>query len=398
MHREVYLDHNATSPLLPEVAKAMAEAAAAHFGNPSSQHQAGRRARRALDEARDAIGRLVGARRGGRAPDRVLFTSGGSEANNLALFGLSGIWRTRSGEITAPPELIISAIEHPSVQAPAERFEQSGWQVHRAPVTADGVLDLAAFSDLISERTRLVSLMLCNNETGVQQPIAAAAAICRARGIPLHTDATQAAGKLSLNFAELGVTAMTLSAHKLGGPAGVGALVVDGAATLEPLLVGGFQQAGLRPGTEPLSLAVGFHRALDYWQANRETIVARILDLRDRFERELRAAWPDLVVNGAAAPRAPHTSNLAFVGSNRQAVLMALDMAGVACSTGSACASGSSEPSHVLLAMGAAPEIVASSIRFSLGPNTTTADIDAAIERIRNVLRSIGSVSKASHP
>lgn len=374
MADSIYLDHNATTPLLPEVAATMAACQAAAHGNPASQHRAGRRARQLLDEARDRIGRLLGARMDGHEQGRVVLTSGGTEANNLAMFGLAAAGPDR--------EIIVSLIEHPSVLGPAEQLERLGWRVHRLGVSRDGVVDLGELAELLSERTRLVSIMLGNNETGALQPVAEAATLCQAAGVPLHTDAVQVAGKLPIDFQALGVAAMSVSAHKLHGPVGSGALIVRHDAVLAPQLFGGFQQESLRPGTENLVAAVGFSAALAAWQRETDARRQRLASLRDRLERRLAAGFPGLVVNAAGAPRLPHTSNLAFPGLDRQALLMALDLAGVACSTGSACASGSSEPSHVLQAMGVPAEILGSSLRFSLGATTTEAEIDAAAERI----------------
>jgi cysteine desulfurase len=369
------LDHNATTPVLPEVAAAMADCYGQDYANPASQHQAGRRARRVLEDAREAIGQMLGADFSGRQPDRVIFTSGGTEANNLAIFGLA-----LTG--AEPGEIISSAIEHPSVQGPLAHLEGLGWLVHRLGVTRDGVVRLDQFEALINSRTRLVSIMLGNNETGVLQPVAELAQIAAAHGVPLHTDAVQVVGKLPVAFGALGVTALSLAAHKFHGPAGIGALLVAGGARLSPQLFGGFQQGGLRPGIEPLALAVGLRRALELFQAAAEPRAQRMRELRNRLEAGLKAGFEGTRVNGAGAPRLPHTSNLAFLGLDRQALAMALDLAGIACSTGSACASGSSEPSHVLLAMGCSREIVASSLRFSLGAETTADEIDEAVRRI----------------
>jgi cysteine desulfurase len=372
----VNLDHNATTPVLPEVAEAMAACYGQGYANPASQHQAGRRARRVLEDAREAIGQVLGANLGGRQPDRVIFTSGGTEANNLAIFGLAHAGSAEPGEI------ISSAIEHPSVQGPLAHLESLGWLVHRVGVTRDGMVRLDQFETLINPRTRLVSIMLGNNETGVLQPIANLARMAAAHGVPMHTDAVQVVGKLPVAFGALGVTALSLTAHKFHGPAGVGALLLAGGSRMSPFLLGGFQQGGLRPGTEPVALAVGLRRALELFQAEAEPRAQRMRELRNRLEAALKAGFEGTRVNGVGASRLPHTSNLAFLGLDRQALAMALDLAGVACSTGSACASGSSEPSHVLLAMGCSREIVASSLRFSSGAETTAAEIDEAVRRI----------------
>ena len=391
MNNIIYLDHNATTPLLAEVAAAMADCQAAGHGNPASQHQAGRRARQLLDDARETIGRLVGARMTGRQPDRVLFTSGGTEANNLAILGLAWAAAT-SGE---PGEVIISAIEHPSVIGPAEQLERMGWTVHRLGVSPDGVVDLAELRSLMNERTRLVSIMLGNNETGVLQPVDEAAALCARAGVALHTDAVQVLGKLPLDFRDLGVSAMSISAHKLHGPVGIGALLLKHGVTLAPRQFGGFQQEALRPGTESLVLAVGFCKALELCAGGRRRAPAA----NDGASRSARSGVSRRVFGTGGqwgrSARLPHTANLAFRGLDRQALLMALDLAGIACSTGNACASGSSEPSHVLESMGVDADILASSLRFSLGATTTRADVDAAVTRILAVCAKVPGAKSA---
>ncbi len=397
--QNIYLDHNATAPLLPEVAAAMARCHATLYANPASQHSAGRRARQALEDAREGIADILGADVASARGDTLIFTSGGTEANNLALFGLAG---------ETPCRIAVSAIEHPSVAEPAKDLRRRGWQVDVVPVTAAGVVSsrhtpcavsvadslresrqLAERVDQIPDGTRsvpatyrLVSVMLGNNETGALQPIADLASVFQKAGTLLHTDAVQAIGKVPVNFRQLGVAAMTIAAHKFGGPRGIGALVLRQGVKLRPQLHGGFQQAGLRPGTEDVALAVGMHTALMAWQREASVRTSRLATLRDRLERAMRAGWPRLVVHAAAAERLPHTSCLGFPGLNRQALVMALDLAGVACSTGSACASGSSDPSPALVAMGCEKEVLEGSIRLSLGIATTAAEIDEAARRI----------------
>jgi cysteine desulfurase len=285
--------------------------------------------------------------------------------------------------------VIISSVEHPSVTGPAEQLERRGFDVCRVRVDSAGVVDQQHFRELLTPTTRLVSIMLANNETGVLQPIELLAGLCREVGVPFHTDAVQAVGKIPVHFAQLQVTALTLTGHKFHGPRGVGALLLQRPARIDPILFGGFQQMGLRPGTEPLELAVGLHHALQVWQRDSQTRTARMSALRDRFEQLLRDAAIGVVVNGLDAKRLPHTSNVAFPRLDCQAVHMALDMAGVACSIGSACASGSTEPSAVLLAMRLPADIVESSLRFSLGAFTTRQDIDTAAERIIQAMRRL---------
>ena len=384
----IYLDHNATAPMLPEVADAVREASLRYHGNPASQHEPGRQARRALETARASVGELLGACTTGVAADRVIFTSGGTEANNLALTGLA----QRAGASPPPappappaPRLIISAIEHPSVARTAEHLAAHGWQIDCLPVDRRGVVRLDQLAEFLTADVLLASVMLANNETGVVQPVAAIAAACRQRGVPIHTDAAQAVGKTPVNFRELGVDALTATAHKFHGPLGIGVLLVRHGVRLEPALRGGFQQAEARPGTESAALAIGMATALERWHAEAEARRLRLSALRDELERTILAGCPSAVVIGAGATRLPHSANIAFPGLDRQALVMALDLAGVAASTGSACASGSSEPSPTLLAMGLPEEQISSSVRFSLGATTTAAEIDDAARRILNV-------------
>lgn len=365
----------------------MAQANAAAYANPASQHAEGRHARRTLEDAREEISRLLGADLTDRTPDRLIFTSGGTEANNLAILGLTGANVARAGR------MIISSIEHPSVAAAADFLAQRGWQIDRLAVSRDGVVQLDLLDELLAMPSplgapRLVSVMLANNETGVLQPIAEIVRRCStsAAPLPIHTDAVQAVGKIPVRFRELGVAAMSIAPHKFGGPRGIGALLVRHGIDIQPILHGATQQFGLRPGTESVALVLGFLAALRAWDADRNERPQRMAALRDRFETAIQTAYPHLKINGCVAPRLPHTSNVAFLGHDRQALFMALDMAGICCSTGSACASGSSEPSPTLLAMGLAKEIVDSSLRFSIGPTTTADEIDEALRRISAVL------------
>jgi cysteine desulfurase len=353
-----------------------------------------------LEEAREGIGRLLGADMSGRQPDRLIFTSGGTEANNLALFGLpeknpSPAGRGQGEGAASLPPVFISTIEHPSITGPAAALEARGVRVERLPVSSDGVLRVDRLAALLDEAVakgtppQLVSVMLGNNETGVLQPVAEVARLCAAAGVPLHTDAVQAAGKIPVNFRVLGPAAMTISAHKFHGPRGIGALVVRPDVHVEPLLFGGVQQGGVRPGTESVALAVGIHTALRLAHDDLHNRHRHLTSLRDHFESGLKAAWPKVVINGAAASRLPHTSNVSFPGLDRQALLVAFDLAGVCCSTGSACASGSTDPSPVLLAMGLPRDVVNGALRFSFGVTNTAAEIDDAVRRILGVVREM---------
>ena len=376
----IYLDHNATTPVLPEVADAVREASLRYSANPASQHSAGRQARRMLEATRQRVAQLLGAKTSGMDADRVIFTSGGTEAANLAIFGLVGA--TEAGG-----HFVTSGIEHPCVIQAAEKLP--GCEVTQLSASTDGRIEVETLRQALRTDTRAVSMMLANNETGVVQPIADMASVCAEQGIVMHTDAAQAIGKMPVRFTDLGAQAMSLAAHKFYGPLGVGALVLRHSVALEPSLFGGHQQAGLRPGTESVALAIGLFTALECCLKTLHQESTRIAELRDRFEQRLITELPELVVNGGKAERLPNTSNLGFVGWERQALLMALDQAGIACSSGSACASGSSEPSPTLLSMGLKSEVVEGSIRFSLGRTTTALEIDQACRRILSVCQRL---------
>lgn len=352
MSEFVYLDYNATAPLRPEAASAVAEASAI-TGNPSSVHRFGRAARRLVEDSREAVAALVGA-----DPSGIVFTGGGTEANNLALTG-SGRRRP-----------LISAGEHDSVV-------QAAPAATPIPLTADGTADLAALDALLGEAGAdvLVSVQLANNETGVIQPVAAIAERAHSRGALVHCDAVQAAGRIPVDLAALGVDMLSLSAHKLGGPQGVGALVLSGDLDLAPLQRGGGQERRRRAGTENVAGIAGFAaaaRAAEGELARQSETAA----LRDRLEAGVRALAPEAVIFGAAAPRLANTSCFAVSGLSAETQVMALDLAGVAVSAGAACSSGKVAPSRVLSAMGAAPALAAAAIRASLGWASVAADVE----------------------
>jgi cysteine desulfurase len=386
----IYLDHNATTPLLPEVAEAMRACWDEPLLNPGSQHEFGRRARRVLEDARERIAELLGAKTAGVDTDRVIFTSGGTESNNLAIRGLLQRATGFSPPNAKPAHLIISAVEHPSIRSLADELNRQGQKVGLLAVDEDGVIRVDELEPMLQSNTAAVAAMLGQNETGVLQPVAKLAEVCKRHNVPLHTDAAQVVGKLPVDFRALGAATMTVAAHKFHGPVGIGALIVRSGIDLAPQLFGGVQQAGLRPGTEPVALVVGMRRALELWNDEQHERTTHLRELRDRFERAILAGWPAAIIAGARADRLPHTSNVAFVGLDRQALFIALDQAGVACSTGSACASGSSEPSPVLSSMGLDPRIVSSALRFSFGIATTRAEVDEAAERIIRICNDLG--------
>ncbi len=375
--QKIYLDHNATAPILPQVIDAVVGCYRAGHMNPASQHLFGQSARRVLEEARERIAFLLGA---DPVSDRLVFTSGGTEANNLAILGIAN---STGGNV------IISSIEHPSAVGAAQRLAQRGVEIRSTSVTPDGVVQPASVEKQIDEQTQLVSVMYGNNETGVVQPVVEIAEACRQRGVPFHTDAVQAVGKICVDFQKTGASAVSVSAHKFHGPRGIGALLLKSDTPIEAILFGGFQQGGIRPGTEAVAPAIGMCKSLELWHKEADERFTRMQNLRDRLEHTLLEAIPELRVNGISAERLPHTSNIAFPGRDRQALLMALDFVGLACSTGSACASGSSEPSPVLLAMGCPKAVVDGSLRFSLGATTTAAEIDEAARRIIHVAHEL---------
>ncbi len=378
--QRIYLDHNATSPLDPEVLEAMRP----HWlaaGNAESRHAAGRSARRAWEGAKESVARVLGA-----DPGEVVFTSGGTEANNLAIFGLTDLDR-------GPGHLVASALEHPAVAEPVAQLEAAGWAVDRIAPDCEGIVAAERMAASFRPETRLATLMLANNETGALQPVARLASLAREHDIPVHTDAVQAVGRVPVDFHALGVATLAASAHKFHGPVGAGLLLVREGVRLRPGLFGGGQQQGRRPGTVAVPLAVGLAAALERWQAEADARARRWSALRDHFEAGLIAALgPDRVLrNGPADPsvRLPQTLNVGFPGLDGDALLMQLDLAGVAASLGSACASGTTRPSPTLQAMRVPDDRLRSSVRFSLGAGTTEGEVEDALRRTVEVVARI---------
>jgi cysteine desulfurase len=397
----LYLDHAATTPMLPEAWEAMRPFAAENFGNPSSAHTSGRKARQALEDARERIADCLHA-----SPDEVIFTSGATEANNLALFGLAG---------SPPGHILASPIEHPCVMEPLRQLAARGFDVEYLPVNADGVVSVNAFRERLRPDTRLATVMLVNHETGAIQPVADLAT----GKVLFHTDAAQAIGKMpvaafvgvpalagrpvedrsgarsasedqtsnlacasgSSEASPLGVATLSMSAHKFGGPKGIGALLVRKGTKLTPQLFGGHQQQGRRPGTEPVALAVGMAVALEIATARLNEAAKAMRCLRDQFLEQLQTTCPPVIVNSPATG-SPFFANVSFPGCRADLLLMKLDLAGVACSTGSACSSGSLLPSPVLQAMGVPDDVLRSAMRFSFGPGMTAELMDEAAGRI----------------
>ena len=375
--RPIYLDHAATTAMREEVREAMRPFESERFGNPSSSHRWGRQARGALEESRERIAAALGARRA-----EICFTGGGTEADNLAVLGT---WR-RHG---APGRWVAcSAIEHSAVLGAVERAAAEGASSQTLGVSADGVVDIGALDEALRLPTVIVAVMWVNNEVGTIQPIEQLAAICRERGVLFHTDAVQAFGRTPVRVDRAHCDTLAISAHKIGGPKGIGAIYTRAGVELEPLTRGGGQESGLRPGTQNVAAAVGFARAAELAVAELETERARLYAVRDVLESELRRACPELIVNAVAAERAPHVVNLSVPGIDPDALVIGLDLEGVAASAGSACHSGSHEPSHVLTAMGRARDDEAA-IRLSLGHDTTESDVRAAAERFGRVVRRL---------
>lgn len=363
----IYFDHNATTPLDPEIAALMAASGTEAFGNASSLHAAGRRARAALESARRTVLAALGD------PDgRLVFTSGGTEADNLALLGAAES-RAADGR-----HVVVSSIEHHAVLQAAEVLRRRGWAVTVAPVTPEGSVDLAALERAITPGTTVVSVMHANNEVGTVQPIPQIAALAHARGAWLHTDAVQSFGRIPVEVRALGADLATLSAHKCYGPKGAGALYLRRGVTITPQHVGGPHEQGLRAGTEAVAAMVGMAKAVEL-AVGRRLAWDRVARLRDQLVAGLQAGVPDVVLNGHPTARVPNTANVSFLGCDGEALLIAFDLAGIGVSTGAACASGSTEPSHVLAAMQVPAAVARGSIRFSLGLTTTAAEVTQAL-------------------
>ena len=365
----IYLDHSATTPVRTEVMEAMLPFFGPRFGNPSSTHRWGREARVALDEARERLARALGA-----SADEICFTSGGTESDNLAVLGT---WRALR---QSRPAVVSTPIEHKAVLAAVHEVEAEGGTARLVDVGPDGRVDQASFGAALGDDVALCSVMWVNNEIGVVQDIPALAGEARSRGTRFHTDGVQALGKVAIDLRSAPVDYLSISGHKVGAPKGIGALFVRRGAPITPLLFGGSQDRGRRPGTENVAMSVGLARAVELAVADREAECARLERLRDTLESALLARVPDAVVHGRGAPRAPHILNVSVPGTDSESMLMALDLQGVACSAGSACQSGSIDPSHVLTAIGVPHELAAASVRFSLGALTTEAHVTRVAE------------------
>ncbi|MBN1525869.1 MAG: aminotransferase class V-fold PLP-dependent enzyme [Spirochaetales bacterium] len=385
--KSVYMDYNATTPLHPEVKQEMIEAFDL-FGNPSSMHEPGRRARNRVERVRQLTASFLGA-----APDEVVFTGGGSESNNtvIKMYTCSGchahcVKNERN-------EIITSAIEHPSVLEATQYLESNGKLVHFLPVDAAGKISIDAFREKISAKTGLVTLMLANNEIGTIQDIKTMTQIAHEYGALVHTDAVQAIGRIPVHVDDLGVDYLSFSGHKFYGPKGIGVLYSRRAKPFCRFIHGGHQEAGRRAGTTNALGIIGMGKALEMVEKEMDETIVRVKAMRDRLESGLKDRIPDILVNGHPADRLCNTLNVSFQGAEGEAILLYLDLEGIAVSTGSACSTGTLEPSHVLLATGVGPELAHGSIRFSLGRETSDEEVDYVLEAVPPIISRVRNMS-----
>jgi len=385
--RTVYLDHAATTPVRPEVLEAMLPYLGAEaFGNPSSAHRVGRAARAGVEQAKRQVAAALRVE-----PNQVIFTSGGTEADNLAIIGSALAARDHGG----PFRVAVSATEHKAILAAAHAVKHLGGEEIILPVDRDGVVVDDAVAAALAGGVAVVSVMWVNNEVGTVQPVPALAARCRDAKTAFHSDAVQAFSKIPVDLQDVPCTFLTISGHKIGAPKGIGALIVRDRHALEAIIHGGGQQFGIRPGTENVPGIVALGRAAELAAAEQAATAARVSALREDLERRFLAAVPDAVVNGAGGPRAPQTASFSIPGADGEALLMHLDLAGIACSGGSACSTGSVEPSHVLTAMGVPAELGTAALRFSFGRESTPADVDAVVETMPRVVAKVRSLTGA---
>ena len=379
----IYLDHNATTPLDTVVVDRMAQALHDVWGNASSVHHFGQQAKAALDEARASVSTLLSA-----DPSEIVFTAGGTEADNIAIRGAA-----EALEPSGRKHLITCGIEHEAVLATMKAMARRGWRVSTVPVDSSGIVSVDRLREVITDDTALVSIMHANNEIGTVQPIAALAAVAHEHGALFHTDAVQSAGKLPLDVRALGVDLLSIAAHKFYGPKGAGALWLKRGVRLLPSITGGRQERNRRAGTENVPALVGLGVAAARAKLKLETEAPRLSALRDRLEAGVLASIPGTERNGAASPRVPNTTNISVEGVEAESLLIGLDLAGIAVSSGSACSSGTLEPSHVLKAMGYPHARTLGSIRFSLGESNTDAHIDRVLEALPPIVEKLRSLT-----
>ena len=381
----IYLDHNASTPVRPEVLEAMLPYFGEHFGNASSVHAFGQEAKGALEDARAQVAALLNA-----TPGEIVFTSGGTESDNIGLIGGARALPFKGRHV------IVSQIEHDAVRHAADALEREGYTVTRVAPDPRGVVSAESIAAAIRPDTALVSVMAANNETGVMQPVREIGQVCASRGVAFHVDAVQAAGKVPIDVQAWQATLATIAGHKFYGPKGVGALYVKRGFKPVPLQFGGEHEKGRRPGTENVPAIVGLGKASELAREELAQNAPRIETLRDRLEAVLMDRVPNVVRHGEGAPRVPNTSHLSFVGAEGEHLILSLDMKGIAVSSGAACKAGSSHPSHVLLAMGVPREIAQAAVRFSLGRCSTEQEIDRVLEIVPAVVIKLRAASPAA--
>jgi cysteine desulfurase len=387
----VYLDYNATTPVEPEVLDAMMPYFSGDFGNAASIHTIGQKARAAVEMAREQVAALIGAR-----PQEIVFTSGGTESDNHAIFGIAAASSGAEKNETAPRHerhVVTTSIEHEAVLNACQALEQGGVPVAYLPVDRQGQIDLDDLRRAIRPETVLITIMHANNELGTVQPLDEIGRIAAQADVTFHTDAVQSAGKIPIDVNKFQLDLLSLSGHKLYAPKGIGALYIRGGTRLRQLLYGGHHQRGFRPGTENVTGIVGLGKAAEIARKSLSDDAVRVSAFRDKLQVGLLARVPHSRVNAAEAPRTPNTTNLVFPGVEGEALLIALDLKGLACSTGAACSSGAVEPSHVLTAIGLPPEEARASLRFSLGHHTTESDIDFALQVVPAAVAQLRELS-----
>ncbi len=381
--RLIYLDANATTPIDHRVWEKMREVSGAAFGNPGSPHRIGRKARQSLEESRGVIAEILGG-----APEELIFTSGGTESTNLALQGLAA----------SIPEnrrtLAITGAEHPATVESAMRLRQAGWNIIEIAVDEQGLIDREKLNQLPWDEIGLLAIIYAQNETGVIQDLSDVQRLCERHQVLWHVDLVQAVARVPLSFHLTEATAASIAVHKCHGPRGIGGLFLKSNVPFVPHSVGGYQEQGRRPGTEPVVLAAGMAEALKIWQDNETELTSHIHQLRSHFEKSLQLSCAPIIINGEQAPRLPNTSHVSFIDIEAEPLLVALDLEGICCSSGSACKSGSATPSPALLAMGLEPALAMTSLRFSLHKNLTREDIDEAVRVITQVVKRLRALQK----
>jgi cysteine desulfurase len=379
--KTIYMDNNATTQASPEVVEAMLPYLSEVYGNPSSSYSLGAEVRSRIDEARSRVAELIGA-----DPEEIIFTGGGSESDNTAI---------RSALLSRPDKrtIVTSSVEHPAIRSFCSHLNKRGYRVIEIPVNRSGELDMEKYEKSLDDDTAIASLMWANNETGVLFPVEAAAESAREKGILFHTDAVQAAGKIEINIRDTAIDMLSLSGHKIHGPKGVGVLYIRSGTPFSPMIMGGHQEEGRRAGTENTPGIIGLGKASELAVRHLKDDNFRIRKMRNRLETGIVRLVPGIRINGYGVPRLPNTSNISFENIDGESVLLLLDEMGISVSTGSACSSGSEDPSHVLIAMGLSPISAKSSIRFSLGIYNTDEDITILFEHLPGIIEKLRSVS-----